>query len=85
MATKCSLSFIIVLGVVLVLGFTTLICAFRFPFQSHDGSKPCSLRKYPAGYVCVCNATYCDTIEDEAVTLSHADQIILMTSSAVSV
>lgn len=46
--------------------------------------KPCALRKYPAGYVCVCNATYCDTFEEDSVTLRDPDQLILITSSAVS-
>ncbi|XP_055305815.1 lysosomal acid glucosylceramidase-like [Sitodiplosis mosellana] len=27
--------------------------------------KPCQLRKYPDGYVCVCNETYCDTMDVE--------------------
>lgn len=25
--------------------------------------KPCQLRKYPAGFVCVCNETFCDTMD----------------------
>lgn len=27
--------------------------------------KPCQLRQYATGYVCVCNETYCDTMEVE--------------------
>lgn len=27
--------------------------------------KPCQLRQYANGYVCVCNETYCDTMEVE--------------------
>lgn len=48
---------------------------------------PCELRKYsPSGYVCVCNATYCDTLEEESLQLSEgdSDQILVLTTSAVS-
>lgn len=31
----------------------TVICVY----------KPCDLRQYPTGYVCVCNETYCDTTD----------------------
>ncbi|XP_053694692.1 lysosomal acid glucosylceramidase-like [Sabethes cyaneus] len=30
-----------------------------------SGSLPCALRQYPTGSVCVCNVTYCDTLEFE--------------------
>lgn len=46
--------------------------------------KPCVLRKYPAGYVCVCNATYCDTLEEDRVILRDPNQLILFTTSLVS-
>lgn len=47
-------------------------------------SKPCALRSYPEGHVCVCNTTYCDTIDEDDVTVQREDQIIVITSSAVS-
>lgn len=48
------------------------------------GQKPCVRKKYPEGFVCVCNATYCDNLVEDMVTLKESNQIILLTSSAVS-
>lgn len=47
--------------------------------QSDDG-RPCALRKYPNGYVCVCNTTYCDELIIERPTTKG--EYILITSSA---
>lgn len=46
--------------------------------------KPCALRRYSSGFVCVCNSTYCDNLVEESVTLEGKDQMILITSSEVS-
>lgn len=44
-------------------------------------AKPCVLRKYPDGYVCVCNSTYCDTLEDVPNDLNG--RFIVVSSSRV--
>lgn len=41
--------------------------------------SPCLLKEYPAGYVCVCNETYCDTYED--IVPPAKGSYILTTSS----
>ena len=46
--------------------------------------KPCAMRRYSSGFVCVCNSTYCDNLVEESVTLEGKDQMILITSSEVS-
>lgn len=43
-------------------------------------SLPCVSRKFSAGTVCVCNATYCDTLED--VQPSGTSEFIAVTSSS---
>ncbi|XP_019534823.3 lysosomal acid glucosylceramidase [Aedes albopictus] len=40
---------------------------------------PCALRQYPTGSVCVCNVTYCDTLEFEDP--SQPGEFVLVTSS----
>lgn len=46
-------------------------------------SKLCSLRFVTNGRVCVCNATYCDTLE-EALVPSTADDVIVVSTGSVS-
>ncbi|KAL1395171.1 hypothetical protein pipiens_011440 [Culex pipiens pipiens] len=41
-------------------------------------SLPCALRQYPSGSVCVCNATYCDTLEFEEPKV--AGEFVLVSS-----
>lgn len=57
---------------------TVLVCVLT------GASRPCIARSFPDGQVCVCNATYCDTL-DEPLIPSLEDQIIVLTSGAVSV
>lgn len=47
-------------------------------------NKPCAFKKYIAGYVCVCNATYCDTLDDQLLHPSDPDEIYVITTSEVS-
>ncbi|XP_001657204.2 glucosylceramidase [Aedes aegypti] len=42
-------------------------------------SLPCALRQYPTGSVCVCNVTYCDTLEFEDP--SRPGEFVLVSSS----
>ena len=42
---------------------------------------PCILKKFPDGFVCVCNETYCDTLEDDKP--ENAYSFLLITSSRV--
>lgn len=42
-------------------------------------SLPCALRQYPTGSVCVCNVTYCDTLEFEDP--SKPGEFVLVSSS----
>lgn len=44
--------------------FWQLLCAFLLD-MAECAYKPCQLRQYPDGYVCVCNENYCDTIDVE--------------------
>lgn len=41
-----------------------LVVAFKIDLASTapGDNRACALRQYPNGYVCVCNATYCDTL-----------------------
>lgn len=43
--------------------------------------KPCQLREYSAGYVCVCNETYCDTMNVKTPTL-FGDYIVISSSKS---
>lgn len=47
-------------------------------------SRPCALRSFPDGQVCVCNATYCDTL-DEPLIPSSQDQVIVVTTGPVRI
>lgn len=42
--------------------FWLLLCAILWG-TAKSSNKPCELREYPDGYVCVCNETYCDTMD----------------------
>uniref|UniRef100_A0A8W7PP31 Glucosylceramidase n=1 Tax=Anopheles coluzzii TaxID=1518534 RepID=A0A8W7PP31_ANOCL len=44
------------------------------------GGLPCALRQYPNGAVCVCNATYCDTLEYREPT--ELGSFLLVSSSS---
>lgn len=90
LSTVCRIS--IIVATLLILVYGTVFIWLTNPVSAYlvvssplpIGHKPCVLRKYPTGFVCVCNATYCDTLDDEMVTLRHPRQMILLTSSAVS-
>ncbi|XP_062540118.1 lysosomal acid glucosylceramidase [Armigeres subalbatus] len=43
-------------------------------------SLPCALRQYPTGSVCVCNVTYCDTLEFEDPT--EPGEFVLVSSAS---
>lgn len=51
-------------------GWTTAVAA---------ASIPCALRQYPSGSVCVCNVTYCDTLE--LVEPTEPGEYLLVSSS----
>ena len=51
---------------------------FNLFFLTFLTAQPCDLRKFPDGYVCVCNATFCDTLEDVAPEQGSA---VLVSSS----
>lgn len=44
--------------------FWIILCALLLG-TAKCAYKPCQLRQYPDGYVCVCNETYCDTTDVE--------------------
>lgn len=44
-------------------------------------ATPCSLRKFPNGFVCVCNETYCDELDHLAAEDSN---IVIVSSSKVT-
>lgn len=45
-----------------------------------DDDRPCALRKYSNGYVCVCNTTYCDNLNVKRPMVSG--EYLLVSSSA---
>lgn len=47
------------------LGTTIALAMAVHSLAAAAASLPCALRQYPAGSVCVCNVTYCDTLEFE--------------------
>lgn len=47
-----------------IFAFSVLFCAFLWSVVE-SAHKPCQLREYASGYVCVCNETYCDTFDVE--------------------
>lgn len=48
-----------------------------------DDTKPCALRRYSTGLVCVCNETYCDELDDATVKTSDSNEIIVVSTSKV--
>lgn len=68
--------------------FWQLLCVFLLS-TVNCAYKPCQLREYPDGYVCVCNESYCDTFDVErpqlfgtfvSVTSSEAGQRFAVTT-----
>ncbi|XP_065074238.1 lysosomal acid glucosylceramidase [Ochlerotatus camptorhynchus] len=57
--------------------FVTLVIGDGY-FDS-VASLPCALRQYPTGSVCVCNVTYCDTLQFEDP--SESGEFMLVSSS----
>lgn len=49
-----------------------------------SASKPCALRRYSTGMVCVCNDNYCDELDDAAVKAKDTNEIIVVSSSRVT-
>lgn len=43
-------------------------------------ANPCVLRTFDDGYVCVCNTTYCDTLNDDRSN----GEVLIVSSSEVS-
>ncbi|XP_049303747.1 lysosomal acid glucosylceramidase-like isoform X2 [Bactrocera dorsalis] len=50
-----------------------------FVALSSQASTPCALREYPAGLVCVCNATYCDYLENPSP--ENENEFVIVSSS----
>ncbi|XP_050327113.1 lysosomal acid glucosylceramidase-like isoform X1 [Bactrocera neohumeralis] len=50
-----------------------------FVALSSQTSTPCALREYPAGLVCVCNATYCDYLENPSP--ENENEFVIVSSS----
>lgn len=51
------------------------LCLF-FLASVRSELRPCQLRKYSNGYVCVCNETYCDTTDVQRPTI-FGDYIVI--------
>ncbi|XP_067617065.1 lysosomal acid glucosylceramidase-like [Eurosta solidaginis] len=62
--------------VLLVFSFVANLAVF-----SHQASTPCHLREYKTGLVCICNATYCDYLEDPSPS-DENEFVIVSTSKA---
>lgn len=50
-----------------------------FALHQYQTSKPCQLRKFDAGYVCVCTDDYCDTLQ--LPELGDTSEWLLVTST----
>lgn len=61
------------------------VCTEIGIYQFSAQNKPCSLKRFVTGLVCVCNATYCDTLDDDTLHPTSIDQILAITSSEVSI
>lgn len=89
MFLKCLVSLLFLNLILLTIGLWLAVYVWMYNFnwkQTAGKGSPCELRKYSSGFVCVCNATYCDTLEEESLQLSKGDphQILVLTTSAVS-
>lgn len=56
------------------------LCLILYLFVFVGASKPCNVRVVANGQVCVCNATYCDTLEDRLIPISPDEVIVVSTS-----
>lgn len=79
---KYIFSLVVFIGAaVLVVALTIVLTSTATHDADNDGAhQSCALRKYPNGYVCVCNATYCDqlniprpTVEGEYLLVSSSE------------
>lgn len=56
----------------------TIVCIFLLASVKSE-YKPCKLREYSDGYVCVCDETYCDTTDVKRPT-KFGDYVIVTSS-----
>lgn len=68
---------------VLLLPVWMLLLGFGGLLRPLDGAVPCNVRQFAAGLVCVCNETYCDTL-DGPLTPVDRNHLIVVSSSKVS-
>lgn len=52
----------LICAVVLIVSLTVAFTLTASDGNNNDDGQTCALRKYANGYVCVCNATYCDKL-----------------------
>ncbi|CAD6992978.1 unnamed protein product [Ceratitis capitata] len=58
------------LAICIIVGFIAI---------SSQASAPCALREYKNGFVCVCNATYCDYLDDPSP--ENEEEFVIVSSS----
>ncbi|XP_017491554.1 PREDICTED: uncharacterized protein LOC108379711, partial [Rhagoletis zephyria] len=61
--------------------FVTICIIAGFVVISTQENTPCQLRMYKKGFVCICNATYCDYLDDPTPN-NESEFVVVSTSKA---